>query len=168
MNPNPSPLPPALRPIITPLCLPTWTSCLCSHPDPVFVTYILDGIGNGFRIGFSYSGSPLTSASTNHPSASEHPDVITSALKKEVAKGRLCGPLDPRLHPYAHISSLGAVPKKHSADKWRLILDLSHPQGFSVNDGIDKAHCSLVYIKVNDVVQRILSFGSGYIMVKMT
>ena len=167
VNPHPPPLPPALRSIITPLCLPTWRSCLRTHPDPAFMSYILDGIKNGFRVGFSYSTSPLTSASTNHPSANEHPNVITSALKKEVEKGRLFGPLDPMLYPDAHISSLGAVPKKHSTDKWRLILDLFHPQGFSVNDGIDKALCSLTYIKVDDVVQHIPSLGSGCTLAKI-
>ena len=52
-------------------------------------------------------------------------------------------------------------PKKHSADKWRLILDMSHPKGSSINDGIDKQLCSLSYIKVDDVVQHIIALGRG-------
>ena len=59
--------------------------------------------------------------------------------------GRLIGPLKPNDYPYVQISSLGAIPKKHT-DKWRLILDLSHPSGSSVNDGISKSHCSLTYM----------------------
>ena len=43
----------------------------------------------------------------------------------------------------AHISSLGVIPKKNKPGSWRLILDLSHPEGFSVNDGIRREECSL-------------------------
>ena len=73
----------------------------------------------------------------NHPSANEHPLVISQAIALETQAGRLIGPLDPKLFPFAHVSSLGAVPKKHSDNKWRLILDLSltllaflHQSGF--------------------------------------
>ena len=128
--------------------------------------YILDGIANGFRIGFKYDSS-ISSASTNHPSANDHPDVIKSSLQKEVSKGRLVGPLDPHQYPFIHISSLGAIPKKHSADKWRLILDLSHPEGRSINDGIDKHLCTLSYIKVDEVVQQILRLGKGCKLAKI-
>ena len=83
----------------------------------------------------------------NHQSAIEHPTVISEALAKEVAQGRLKGPLAPNDYPFILVSSLGAVPKKHSSNKWRLILDL-HPAGCSVNDGIDK-------------VKRILALGPG-------
>ena len=82
-------------------------------------------------------------------------------------KGRLIGPLDPRAYPYVMVSSLGAVPKKHCLDKWRLILDLSHPKGASVNDGIDRTLCSLTYMKVDDVVQQVLSLGKGTLLAKV-
>jgi hypothetical protein len=88
--------------------------------------------------------STIASASTIHPSANDHPKVIASSLQKEISRGRLVGPLDPQLYPFVHASSLGAVPKKHSADKWRLILDLSHPEGSSINGGIEKQFCSLL------------------------
>ena len=77
------------------------------------------------------------------------------------------GPLDPREYPYIHVSSLGAVPKKHSPNKWRLILDLSHPKGQSINDGIDRKLCSLTYMKVDDVVQKVLSLGKGTLLAKI-
>ena len=56
------------------------------------------------------------------------------------------------------VSSLGAVPKKHT-DKFRLILNLSHPKGQSINDGIAQADCSLSYIKVDDIVQKVLELA---------
>jgi len=89
----------------------------------------------------------------------EHPSVITEALDIEVAESCLVGPLDPREYPNVQVSSQGAVPKKHCQDKWRLILDLSHPNGTSMNDGIDRTLCSLTYMKVDDVVQPVLFLG---------
>ena len=90
-----------------------------------------------------------TIAAPLHPI--EHPSVISGSLNTEVMKGHLIGPLDPRSYPYVMVSSLGTVPKKHCQDKWDLILDLSHPKGASVNDGIDHTLCSLTYMKVDDV-----------------
>ena len=60
----------------------------------------------------------------------------------------------------------GRNPKKHS-DKWRLILDLSHPLGYSVNDGIDRKICSLSYMRVDDVVQEVLSRRRGCQLAKI-
>ena len=131
INPSPPPLPAALRKINTPLDLKAWEAYLKPHPDQEYVHFILNGIAHGFRIGFAYPDP----ASPNHPSANEHPAVISNALKSEVSKGRLYGPINPKDFPFTQISSLGAIPKKHSVDKWRLILDLSHPKGSSVNDG---------------------------------
>ena len=136
------------------------------HPDKQFASYILEGIANGFRIGFSHANHSCTPAKHNHPSANEHPAVISEGLTTEVHNGRLAGPFNPADYPYVHISSLGAVPKKHS-DKWRLILDLSHPPGSSVNDGISKPLCSLTYMRVQDAVRKILEFGQGCYLAKI-
>ena len=127
---------------------------------------MLDGIANGFRIGFAPSSHLCTPAKINHPFAIDHPMVISEGLQAEVDKGRLIGPFNPGDFPYAQISSLGAVEKKHST-KWRLILDLSHPAEFSVNDGIAKPLCSLKYSRVSDVVDQILRMGRGCSLAKI-
>ncbi len=98
--------------IITPLRWSAWALCLAAHPDRLFVQYILDGIAQGFRVGFSYNSHCCVSATSNHPSANDHPEVISRCLQTEVEKGRLIGPLDPTQFPYIHTSSLGAVPPK--------------------------------------------------------
>ena len=72
-------------------------------------------------------------------------------------------PPKPFCSPLA--SCLGVIPKKHS-DKWHLIVDLSHPKGHSVNDGIDHA-CSLTYMKVDQLVQRVLLLGRGCQLAKI-
>ena len=49
-----------------------------------------------------------------------------------------------------HVSRFGVIPKNHQPDIWRLIIDLSHPKGYSVNDGIPKDLCSMSYITTDD------------------
>ena len=166
INPSPPPLPTNLQRITTPLNLEAWELWLSTHPDQEYASYLLEGIANGFRIGFSHIIHSCTPARRNHPSADKHPSVISEGLATEVQKGRLISPLNPADYPYVQTSSLGAVPKKHS-DKWRLILDLSHPDGSSVNDGISKSICSLTYMKVQDAVRQILKLGQGCFLAKI-
>ena len=59
------------------------------------------------------------------------------------------------------INRFGVIPKGHQPGKWWLIVDLSHPRGHSVNDGIEPELCSLNYTSVDRAVQRILRLGTG-------
>ena len=51
-----------------------------------------------------------------------------------------------------HCSPFGVIPKKHRPDAWRLIVDLSHTENDSVNDGINKELYSLSYVPLGDVI----------------
>ena len=166
INPAPPPLPPRLALITSPLNYDAWQLWLDYHPDQHYASYILHGIAHGFRIGFDHTNTALRSASTNHPSAIEHPDIIKKSLLAETGAQRLVGPLNPTLYPYVHTSSLGAIPKKHS-EKWRLILDLSHPKSHSINDGISRQLCSLTYTKVDYIIPRILLSGRDTLLAKI-
>ena len=64
-----------------------------------------------------------------------------------------------------HVSLLGVIPKSEPG-KWRVILDLSSPEGGSVNDGINKELCSLSYMSVDEVVARVVQLGKGALMAK--
>ena len=66
-----------------------------------------------------------------------------------------------------HISAFGVIPKQNKPGKWRLIVDLSAPEGFSVNDGIQKDLCSLTYTSVEEVVQCIIQLGRGAMLAKI-
>ena len=46
---------------------------------------------------------------------------------------------------------MGVIPKGHTPGKWRLITDLSHPEGNSVNEGIEPRLVSISYISVEAV-----------------
>ena len=58
-----------------------------------------------------------------------------------------------------HINRFGVILKGHQTAKWRFIVDMSHTEGHSVNDGIDPALCSLSYTTVEMAAQRVLSLG---------
>lgn len=66
-----------------------------------------------------------------------------------------------------HCSPIGIIPKKNKSGRWRLIVDLSAPEGASINNGIAKEHCSLSYISVDTVTDRVLALGQGALIAKM-
>ena len=46
-------------------------------------------------------------------------------------------------------------------------MDISSSEGFSINDGIPAALCSLSYVTINDAVQGVLAYGQGALLVKV-
>ena len=64
-------------------------------------------------------------------------------------------------------SPFGVIPKKGRAGRWRLIADLSSPDGHSVNDGISRELSSLSYMSVDDVMAEVVRRGKGTLMEKM-
>ena len=97
-------------------------------------------------------------------SVSDHAEVVTQYLASE---GRVAGPFSPHMVPGAHINRFGVIPKSHQPNKWRLIIDLSHPKGKSVNDCIRKELCSMSYISVDDAIQKIITLGQGALLAKI-
>ena len=137
-----------------------------THPDQSFVTYVLDGLQNGFRVGFNAASVSLKSVTQNMPSASLQPSVIDDYLSTELAKDRVAGPFSSPLLPHLHISRFGVFPKKHQPGKWRLILDLFNPDGHSVNDDIRKDPFTAQYMKVDDIIDGIMPLGWGTLLAK--
>ena len=142
-----------------------WKESLAAHPDQRLATFIVEGIRNGIRIGFNYRHQCRSSLS-NMASAQAHPEAVRKYLEEEIAKGRVIGPLNAESLPEVHVSPFGVIPKG-STGKWRLIVNLSAPEGGSVNDGIQEHWCSLSYISVDDAAQTILEKGRGALMAKV-
>jgi len=84
---------------------------LSNHPNQPQVAFVLDGLRNGFRLGFHHSRK-LKSATTNKLSAKPHPDVIDRYLANEVSLGRVAGPFSSPPLPNLHISSFGLSPER--------------------------------------------------------
>ena len=127
---------------------------------------MISGIRDGFRIGFDPSLVSLNSASSNMRSSSDHPSVIDSYLHFEVSFGRVAGPFPAPPFPSLHISCFGVIPKNNQPGKWRPILDLSSPEGHSVNEGIPKPLLTVQYVSVDAFIDGIMSLGRGTLMVK--
>ena len=159
------PLPDIACRVTTPLLKEVWSFMLSAHPDKQFVKYIVDGISNGFRIG-CVMGS-LQPAKRNMLSAVQHPEIIDKYLMEECEKGWVAGLFTAEDVEDIHISRFGVIPKKNQPGRWRLIVDLSHPKGLSVNDQIDPSVCSLTYVSVDEAANRLLQLGQGALMAKV-
>ena len=139
---------------------------LVDHPNRSLVQFVLQGLCQGFRIGFTKLPESLKSARRNLEGAQQRPQVVNEYLSVELATGRVAGPFPPRAVPQVHISRFGVIPKGQTG-KWRLIVDLSHPRGHSINDGISKPLCSLKYVTIDDAIKGITQLGPGTLLAKI-
>ena len=151
------------REVFTPLSLEDWSLELADHPDREFSKFILNGITNGFRIGFNRT-QPLRPAMANLHCA--NPEIVTEYLGRETALCRMWKCPTGYIPRGVHISPLGLIPKKNKPGKWRMIMDLSTPQGMSINDGIDSELSSLSYSSVDQLAALVVSEGKGSWLVK--
>ena len=152
--------------LVSPLQLSQFQLELADYPDQAAADYILNGLRDGFRIGFKALSVSLRSSSSNMRSALDHPSVIDAYLQNEVSCGRVAGPFSTPPFTDLHISCFGVVPKNNQPGKWRLILDLSSPDGHSVNDGIPKAPFSIQYVTVDAFINGIMARGHGTSLAK--
>ena len=129
--------------MVSPLKVDQWRVWLQGHPDQVAAQPVLKGLKEGFRIDFQYVTNNWRPASPNMLSADTNLQVVSDYLQEEVEAGRIIGPLKQGSVVGLQISSFGVIPKGYTPLKWRLIVDLSSPQGSSVNDGIPKEACSV-------------------------
>lgn len=155
-----------MREVTTPLRWQEWDRCLASHPDQCFRQYIVDRIRFGFRIGFDYGSHTCRRSPSNTLSARERPEIINEYLAQECSKGRVLAPPDPAQFPFVQTSKFGVIPKG-STGKWRLIVDMSSPEGDSVNDGIQESLGSLTYVGIEEAVNGIRAVGKGALMAKV-
>lgn len=163
---DPISVPPAAKAVTTPLVTRNWISLLAKHPNKELTSFFTTGLSQGFQIGYRPQQS-LKSAKRNLACALEHPEVVDQYLTDELAHNRVAGPFHTAWTPYMHISRFGVIPKHHQPNKWRLIIDLSHPADHSVNDGIPKSLCSLSYITIDTAISNILELGQGTLLAKI-
>ena len=145
--------------------LKDWCGRLQVHPDREFSYYILHGLEFGFRVGFDYR-KELCAARRNMQSALEHSQVVEKYLGEECEAGRILGPFHQREIPGLHVNRFGVIPKGRVSRKWRLITDLSFPEGANVNEGICPALCTLTYTSVDRIARAAQSLGLGALLAK--
>ena len=155
-------------PCPSPIRLPALAVALRSHPDQQFVTFVLQRLTYGFRIGFARQRSPsLRSSGRSHPSVSACPQAISQYIRDECEAGRMVGPLPSTLEARVHCSPIGLVPKGRNTGRWRMIVDLSYPEARSVNDRIDPELCSLQYASIDEALRFILLLDHRTQLVKV-
>ena len=84
----PQQLPEVLCQISTPASSEVWRRELAGHPDQAFTNYVVQGLEQGFRVGFRYPSS-LLPHKRNMLSAVQHPQVVRDYLKEELALNRV-------------------------------------------------------------------------------
>ena len=124
--------------------------------------FVLSALHFGFHVGFNSSSVSLRSVVGNMPSALSQPAVINDYLRNKLLRGPYQSPLLVNLH----VSRLGIIPKNCQLGKWRLILDLSSPLGGSINDRIPKEAFSVQYLKIDSIIDGIMSYGNSVLMAK--
>lgn len=115
--------------IVTPLQVSEWEWSLLTHPNRHFVEYLIDGMKNGFRIGFSYTGKIVVAKRNIMKSAYQHPEVVQRYIDNELRLDQIRGPLKPEEADGVHVSRFGVISKPHQLGKWRMIYSRSISSG---------------------------------------
>ena len=100
--------------VVTPLVWARWEELLEDHPDKWWGGFLVRGIKEGFRVGFSGGLDSLKSSVRNVRSAGEQPQVVKDYLDKEVASGRVweVGSVEAAATMGVHCSPFGVIPKR--------------------------------------------------------
>ena len=111
----------------------------------------------------------LKAKGSNMQSAANHEEVVSAYRADEMEAGRvvLAGTPQEAQAMGIHCSPFGVISKKSKPGKFRLIVNLSAPEGSSVNDGIRKELASLSYVSVDEVAEAVGELGRGTLMSKM-
>ena len=148
-------------PVPTSLKVGEWSKRLVDYED----NQIVDLLTYGFPIGYDGDTPPVSDVK-NHKGAENFSEFIDGYLNKEVGKNLMLGPLSENpLSVPLMLSPLNTVPKKGEDDR-RVICDLSHPKGQSVNDGISKnvymdTIVNLTYPSVDSLASLLKHHGVG-------
>ena len=149
------------------LNIPAWRKIEHRLSDPSLVNML----AYGFPVGYA-SGEVPTPGTPNHSSALRNQGAVEGFLEKEVRLGAMMGPF--KAQPFvnwARANPLMTRPKRESSEL-RVILDLSFPQGSSVNTGIpggvlDGQQFKLRLPTPADLAHKIVKHGRGCLLYKV-
>ena len=129
--------------------------------------YVQVGLRHGFDT-LVQSEKVQTKERKNNLSARVQETVVSELTDKELQKGFIYGTFTQPPFDNYRVSPNGMAEGKYSKKK-RLILDLSAPHNdtdLSINDLIDKAQCSMSYVKIDDAIKMIMPLGKGSFLCK--
>ena len=132
--------------------------------DTALLQFLVQGFQYGFKLGCTQFDS--FSVINNHPSVRKNPIVVCRKLNKELHLNRISGPYSFKPFDNFVCSPLGLVPKK-TPGEFRIIHDLSFPEGNSVNEHISRENATVQYESIENVIQLIKKFGKVALMAKL-
>ena len=153
-------------PIQSQLQVGAWEEALGDYWDK----QLIELIKFGFPLDFNRA-CDLGQYTGNHSSAVDCPKDIEAYIEEELEYGALLGPFKDNPIPQGHCSPFMTRSKPNS-DRRRVIVDLSWPQGASVNAGIDKfsylnSAFALTFPTVDDITSELKRLGRGALLYKV-
>ena len=130
-------------------------SLLLDFPDRNIADYVVEGLTNGFDIGFRGIGSECRPK--HLLSATQYRKRIKLAIEKELERGHTSGPFRNPPFEGLHCSPIGGVLKKDNS--CRLIMDLSQPRGESINECIPKEDFTVRYSQFDEATDLVRQAG---------
>ena len=142
-------------PIASNLKVEASEKALSAYPDK----HLLQYIKFGFPLSLSSTDFLTNKKAINLHSALQYPQAIEKYITKEKKFGTILGPVTHIHSAHYHCSPLLTRPK--DTNDRRVILNLSHPRGQSLNDAVDKLNFdarpfTLKFPSVDNIVERIL------------
>ena len=157
----------AIIPVQHNLKMDTWRA----HAHLLTDTSLVPMLAYGFPAGYVASVPP-TAVRQNHSSATAYAHHVVKYIQTELDHRALIGPFhSPPFTGWTRANPLMMRPKRDSQDR-RVILDLSFPQGSSVNsaippDSLDSAQFKLRLPTRDMLADKILQLGRGCMIYKI-
>ena len=149
--------------ITTPICHKQLEFYLEGYNVPL-KRELINGFKHGFDLGFR--GTPNSNIKVkNLKSTLENPNKVNEKIDKELHEERLYGPFVKPSFSSFQINPIGLVPKKE-ANSFRIITNLSSPEGKSINDNIPDEFKSVQYASIQDAIEILIALGTGAFMAK--
>ena len=143
-----------------------WESMLQGYWD----TQVVQLIRYGFPLSFN-NATKLGKFKTNHSTAVDFKEHVHNYLQEEVGFKAMLGPFDEPPIPDLHISPL-LTRDKPGSDNRQVIVDLSFPQGESVNAGVvGEAYLGsqfcLTLPSIDYITNKVCLLGKGSLLYKI-
>ena len=119
-------------PLVSGLNIKAWEAYLKDYIDPLLIEYLKFGFPMSI---LDYEALNVTSV-TNYHSATQFSQAVDEYFKKELDQRTILGPVTEIHSDMFHCSPLLTRPK--DVVKRRVIVNLSHPYGSSVNEFVDR------------------------------
>ena len=143
--------------------IPAISALAENFPNKNLCTYILEGLRIGFKTG--YRGPMTVTRPKNLRSATNNKRKVSEAINKEIKRKHTSGPFKQPPFSQLHCSPIGSADKPDGSI--RLVMDLSQPEGSSINEWIDKDEFSVHYTHFDEATKLVRMAGEGCFMCKV-